>query len=480
MAHSNEFSKNTMTEKSSVTLDLDSISRDEDLSPYWSVRCEENQSNWWLPHQIASQGQDSQLLRGSLNYQEVQSSFWKKTIQPINSIYPTSYPISLPSATPFMESVLIKGTKKIRVYPKNKDYLLEVIRQQRRAYNLAIACFIEQDEHKELRQDKDYDKSSLRKTIREFVKSEVEERGETFISSGCDEAVASAFLTRDAVIRNRRQGKKSGFSFKAAKNPRQSLIWQKLSKGFIENQFHITEDYPEEALGKQARVVYDKGRWFLLAQKQMKTVGQGEIQAQSIVAIDPGVRTFATTYSSHESIKYGDGFFEERVMPLLLKIDNLYSLKEKSRNEQWTRHYEKRIHRVSNKVRDRIDDLHRRVCYDLVSSYDIILLPSFETSQMSKKVGRKIKSKTVRAMLGLGHYRFELMLSWMCKKYGKRLVIVNESYTSKTRSWDGSVKNNLGGNKAINDGTVIVDRDVNGARGIMLRALYGTHTVNMR
>lgn len=478
MIHNKDFSKSNTAEKLSVTLDLGSISRDEALSPYWNEHCEENQSNWWLPRQTVSQGLDSRSLNTSSNYQEVQSSFWKKTIHPINSTYPISYPISLPSATPFMESVLVKGTKKIRVYPKNKDYLLEVIRQQRRAYNLAVACFIEQDMRVELRNDSSYDKSLLRKTIREFVKSEVEERGEKFVSSGCDEAVTSAFLTRDAVIRNRKKGKKSGYSFKSAKNPRQSLIWQKLSKGFIEKQFCITEDYPEESLGKQARVVYDKGRWFLLAQKQMTSVGQDEIQAQNIVAIDPGVRTFVTTFSSHESVSYGDRFFEERVMPLLLKMDNLYSLRSKAKNSQWKRHYEKRIHRLSNRVRDRIDDLHRRVCYDLVSSYDIILLPSFETSQMSEKSGRKIRSKTVRAMLGLGHYRFEQMLSWMCKKYGKRLVIVNESYTSKTRSWDGSVKNNLGGSKTISDGSIIVDRDINGARGIMLRALYGTHAIS--
>lgn len=461
-----------------MTLDLDSISRDEALSPYWSERCEENQSNWWLPHQIASQGRDSQSSSTLSNYQEVQSNFWKKTIRPINSTYPISYPISLPSATQFMESVLVKGTKKIRVYPKNKDYLLEVIRQQRRAYNLAIACFEEQDRNVGLRKDPAYDKSPLRKTIREFVKSEVEERGAVFISSGCDEAVASAFLTRDAVIRNRKSGKRCGFSFKAAKNPRQSFIWQKLSRGFINKQFTITEECSEEAFGKQARVVFDKGRWFLLAQKQMHTVGQSEIQAQNIVTIDPGVRTFATTFSSHESIKYGDDFFEDRVMPLLLKMDVLYSLKSKANNDQWKRHYEKRIHRLSSRVRDRIDDLHRRVCYDLVSNYDIILLPSFETSQMSEKTGRKIISKSVRAMLGLGHYRFELVLSWMCEKYGKRLVIVNESYTSKTRSWDGTIEGNLGGSKTISDSSVVVDRDVNGARGIMFRALYGTHTVS--
>ena len=34
-------------------------------------------------------------------------------------------------------------------------------------------------------------------------------------------------------------------------------------------------------------------------------------------------------------------------------------------------------------------------------------------------------------------------------------------------------KNNLGGAKTISDGSIVVDRDMNGARGILLRALYG-------
>ena len=37
----------------------------------------------------------------------------------------------------------------------------------------------------------------------------------------------------------------------------------------------------------------------------------------------------------------------------------------------------------------------------------------------------------------------------------------------------GFVAQELGGSKTVSDGTIIVDRDMNGARGIMLRALYG-------
>ena len=52
------------------------------------------------------------------------------------------------------------------------------------------------------------------------------------------------------------------------------------------------------------------------------------------------------------------------------------------------------------------------------------------------------------------------------------VIEVNEAYTSKTRSWDGRVKENLGGASVIRDGSGFgMDRDVNGARGIFLRAL---------
>ena len=52
------------------------------------------------------------------------------------------------------------------------------------------------------------------------------------------------------------------------------------------------------------------------------------------------------------------------------------------------------------------------------------------------------------------------------------MLDVDEAYTSKTRSWDGTANTKLGGAKVIRDETGFgMDRDVNGARGIFLRAL---------
>ena len=90
---------------------------------------------------------------------------------------------------------------------------------------------------------------------------------------------------------------------------------------------------------------------------------------------------------------------------------------------------------------------------------------------IKKRNSRKIRRVTVRQMLDLNHYKFKLKLKWYAKKYGKHIVDCNESYTSKTRSWDGFIDNSLGSKKIISDSNISVDRDINGARGILLKQL---------
>jgi len=48
---------------------------------------------------------------------------------------------------------------------------------------------------------------------------------------------------------------------------------------------------------------------------------------------------------------------------------------------------------------------------------------------------------------------------------------VCEAYTSKTNSWTGEIMPKLGGREWITVDGLRINRDVNGARGIFLRAL---------
>ena len=108
------------------------------------------------------------------------------------------------------------------------------------------------------------------------------------------------------------------------------------------------------------------------------------------------------------------------MFPLLLRPDDLVGLRATARHKEWKRHYRKRIDRLAIRVHNLVDDLHRRVAYDLVQAFDVILLPSFETKEMSGKSDRKIRTRTVRSMLGLAHYRFRQKLEWMCRKHWRQ------------------------------------------------------------
>jgi putative transposase len=125
----------------------------------------------------------------------------------------------------------------------------------------------------------------------------------------------------------------------------------------------------------------------------------------------------------------------------------------------------------SQMVQNLIDELHHKAALFFVKNFDCILLPTFATSQMVSKAGRKISNKTVRNLLTFAHYRFKQFLKNKAFEYGKTVLDVCEAYTSKTHPETGEIKQ-IGGAKRIRllSGEW-VNRDVVGARNILLRAL---------
>ena len=153
-------------------------------------------------------------------------------------------------------------------------------------------------------------------------------------------------------------------------------------------------------------------------------------------------------------------------------LDELISRTAKEPNRRKRRQMRSAQARMRQRITNLVDELHWQLARWLTSNYRIILLPTFETHDMTQRAGRRIRSKTARMMLTFRHFEFKQRLQWKAWQRGALLLDVNEAYTSKTRSWDGTVNTKLGGAKAIRDETGFgMDRDVNGARGIFLRAL---------
>jgi len=238
-----------------------------------------------------------------------------------------------------------------------------------------------------------------------------------------------------------------------------------------------TEELPEEFY--DSRLIRENGRYFVCIPYSKADSNIIEKQDNRVVAIDPGVRAFATFYSEDSCGKIGFGD-NKRIFRLCLVIDKLISALSKTKDLFKKFRIKSLIGRLKWKIHDLISELHYKTALFFVKNFDIILLPTFEVSEMTNKTRRKIKSKTVRNMLSLCHYKFKQIIKAKAFEFGKVVVDVCEAYTSQTVSWTGELVKNLNSSKIIKSKStgIKMDRDINGARGIMLRAMGDTPILN--
>ena len=190
----------------------------------------------------------------------------------------------------------------------------------------------------------------------------------------------------------------------------------------------------------------------------------------NVAAIDPGVRTFLTTWSPNgEAYKLGDGD-STRLYGKMLQVDRLISSVNKSHGRS-----KRRKTMVLQALRSKIENLQKDIHYQcanfMVSKYDSILLPVFGSKRMSSKLVRRLNTKTVRSMLGMGHYAFRQRLCQVAERRGVNILLCTEEYTSKTCSCCGWIHHSLGGAKSFKcrECGSTIDRDLQGAFNIFLK-----------
>ena len=239
---------------------------------------------------------------------------------------------------------------------------------------------------------------------------------------------------------------------------------------FVGHNFCVLTDGSTE-------LTYNKGRWFAHFPVEVEE-SVDFTKTQKIIALDPGVRTFITGFDGNEFKEFGNGDFA-RIAKLCSHLDKMKSRHDKAKGRKFKR-LRYCLRRAMEKLRTKIKNLrsecHKQVASYLAKNYDVIFLPTFETSQMVARKRRKLKNKTARAMMSWAFYQFSQILEHLCNRYGSKLVRVTEEYTSKTCTKCGHVHCKLGGNKKFlcpHCGYEI-PRDFNGALGIFLKALWDT------
>ena len=282
-------------------------------------------------------------------------------------------------------------------------------------------------------------------------------------------------LSMDKVKGRRQEENFARARFRSRKNPRQTFTVQAncvSSSGVYRTKLDdmlMAESLPVQKNRNISRLTLRHGQYHLVVPYDERRPPQRENQAR-VVALDPGVRSFLTWYTNDSVGKIGEGAFF-RIQRLCERLDDLLSRAAKAPARR-RRNMRRAADRMRVRIENLVSELHRKTARFLVDNFDVILLPSFETSEMVERGRRNIRSKTVRNLLSLAHYRFGMFLRHKAQEVGVAVISVNEAYTSKTVSWTGEVLKNLGGSSVVvgQDGDRM-DRDYNGARGIYLRAL---------
>jgi transposase len=204
------------------------------------------------------------------------------------------------------------------------------------------------------------------------------------------------------------------------------------------------------------------------------------IDKHNIVAIDPGIRKFATCYSPEGKVEIIganvthvlDKHFrridrkEKRLTRLQAQVVDAKSKRNKRRRVCRAR---KQAIKAKQRLRNTVDDFHYKLAVHLCSSYDTIIWPDFNMIGMSG-----LPSVVVKRGQALRHATFKNRLQATSTKFpSTRVIHGSEAYTSKTCGNCGIQNNDLGASEtwtcSARCGCLPADRDVHAARNILLR-----------
>lgn len=427
---------------------LDLTGNGKDYEKYWGKSSQENSQQLWSPTEIGCAGSDLTSLNGSVPNTVANSWFSTTLIEnPEKNSLKTSQQLStcFHADCTDSEPETIVRSKLIKLRPTRdqKVILNHWLDASRWFYNQAV----EHEVDDWIRAKK----FLVTNNTPEFFKDV------PYQIRGC---AIKEFTER--LWTNRKLGKPFKMNFKSHKNPvKTAFIPLSAIKG---DSFYVrslgTDLRPSEPIKTDGDclLVKQNGKFYLQVATKLPV---SKNQASGVVSIDPGVRTFATVFSPTLVGKFAVGA-ATRIYKLCLHLDKLISQRVGQRP----------IQRLRQRIKNLIKEMHHKIARWLVNSFATIIYPAFDVSKLVMKAGRKIGSKSTRKMLTLAHGRFRDILFDKCVQAQTTLVYVSEAWTSKTCSLCGKVDSNLGGSKTIR--CCKLDRDINGARGIFLRALRDT------
>lgn len=258
--------------------------------------------------------------------------------------------------------------------------------------------------------------------------------------------------------------------YKKKNKPNQTIVIEKGDFSSKFNSFYVNSlgkedlniDYniKKENLKCDVRLTYNTNKnRFILNIPEYKNIKNSITHLTC--ALDAGSNSFLTLYNPNgKAYKLGTNNN---------KLSNLIEKKVKLKNKIKLKKYKKYEKRINRKLNNLVKELHYKIANYICSHFDNILLGKLSTKSITSK-NKNLCSREKRLQYQLSHDKFRNILKNKAKEYNKNVIIVDESYTSKTLGCCGNeieVKNKR--EVECTNCKIRLDRDINASRNILIK-----------
>lgn len=225
------------------------------------------------------------------------------------------------------------------------------------------------------------------------------------------------------------------------------------------------KNYKLDDIMNDCRLQYNllDNKYYLYVPQTIKCISNNN--SNVVLSCDPGIRTFITGLSENHAIKIGDKCFSN-IKQKIKQIDKINN----SPLKQSIKH--KKEKQLKRKIHNMIDDLHWKTINYMTHNYKNILIGDMSIKSILNNKSSCLTKLTKRILLQYRFYIFKQRLEYKCNLYKINYRLIDESYTSKICSNCSNIKEDLGSSKIYKctNCSKIIDRDINGARGILIKS----------
>ena len=226
-----------------------------------------------------------------------------------------------------------------------------------------------------------------------------------------------------------------------------------------------------------SKITTINGLWYMILTYKHKP--KNEIVLDKVAAIDPGIRTFLTSVDVDGKVtEYGNDC-ENRLKKAYRKKDYLHQKLDKrlkkckeitegkarfvARMEMLK--VKRKLDLATNRISNKVLDMHHKVAKNLVDNYDCILIPRLRSDEILQEHCNDYN----RTVMTLSHCKFHDLLKHKARIHDKMIVSVSEAHT--TRTCLSCLRHNDVGRSKIHSCQCGYEagRDVNAAYNILLK-----------